>query len=172
MISDSENSDLIKVEEDNELTPKQSPDSLGSPKPPKQKKPIYLVKKLKLKTKVSSSTKGKTKQLDSVEPAEPRCLVNQYEIMTPYVEDKIDLIKSASETDIQEPPRTYAAMTAPNTPNPIMNRASTIEACTSYGNYVAPLERVKSLENLMDVPSYGEIIAGVRLVNNYCYCLV
>lgn len=128
-----------------------------SPNSSKSKKSSSIIKKLKFKSKsalesCSSSTS---------EPGENKTVVESsigsslFERQNPEGDDSFLLAKSASETNLQETRQSLSS--TENT-----EKTATDSACHSekdkFKEQKISVERTKSLENLKDMLTYGELI--------------
>ncbi|KAJ8974285.1 hypothetical protein NQ317_013174 [Molorchus minor] len=131
-----------------------------SPKSTKLKRSYSLIKKLKLKSKLNPITAPQTEgdTANSAQPStssEPASIERQ----TPEGDDNFILTKSASDTNLQETWKTVENLMKDNK-NTSIKSAAAIESNQFYlGKEQTSLpERTKSLENLKDMPAYGELI--------------
>lgn len=132
-----------------------------SSKLPKPKRSNFLIKKLKLKSKFTSSSASQSEIKDIANlglpsiSSEPSTIERQ----TPEGDDNFILTKSASETNLQETWKSVENLTKDN------KKSSTKSAVTVECNqfYLSSEQkglpgRTKSLENIKDMPAYGELI--------------
>lgn len=130
-----------------------------SPKGSKSKKPNFLIKKLKLKSKSipeSSSTSVSQKRSDCIPPTNlPGGSV--LERQTPEGGDTFILTKSASETNLKETWRSAEHLEDQTEGQLATGNSSTGETGQFEQQKILP-ERTKSLENLKGMVTYGELI--------------
>nr|XP_023014439.1 ras-related protein Rab-33B-like [Leptinotarsa decemlineata] len=119
----------------------------------KSKRPSFLIKKLKLKSK--SHPQEEIKDIANL----PLPSTSSDERQTPEGDDNFILTKSASETNLQETWKSAENLAKDNTKSSAKS-AVTVERNQfdlSSEQKGFP-ERTKSLENLNDMPAYGELI--------------
>ncbi|KAG5871983.1 hypothetical protein JTB14_025735 [Gonioctena quinquepunctata] len=120
----------------------------------KSKRPSFLIKKLRLKSK-SIPCREEIKDIANL----PLPSTSSDERQTPEGDDNFILTKSASETNLQESWKSAENLAKDNAKSP-SESAVTVE-CNQFDSTSEQKglpERTKSLENLNDMPAYGELI--------------
>jgi hypothetical protein len=124
-----------------------------SPKLPKAKKPNFLVRKLKLKSKSPPRDPQVSFSLPSTSVGR----------QTPEGDDGFRLPKSVSETNLTESRKSAGNSAKDNEPTVESRRRECVEVP----------ERAQSLEALKDMPAYGDLIVdpapAVITCNNFLY---
>lgn len=131
-----------------------------SPKLSKLKRSHFLIKKLKLKTKFTPSSASQS-EITDIANLGPRSNSSSSTIerQTPEGDDNFILTKSASETNLQETWKSVENLTKDNKKSSTKS-AVTVECNQFYlsSEQKGLPERAKSLENIKDMPAYGELI--------------
>lgn len=139
---------------------KRSKKVTGSPKSPKaqkSKKSHFIIKKLKLKSKsISDSSTSISKAEGDSEPSKNIEETSVLERQTPEGDDNFLLTKSASENNLKESWKSIEKL-AENKGGADSESAGTSEK-DQVAQHQVHQERTKSLENLKDMLTYGELI--------------
>lgn len=158
MTSDEETNNRKSGSERKEKRLKKIASPPKSPKSSKKsKKSHFIIKKLKLKSKSVSESSPRASAAEGdlvlVKSSESSSVLER---QTPEGDDNFILTKSASETNLKETWRSGQNL-ADDTEKVVAESAGTSETDQAAQQKVFP-ERTKSLENLKDMLTYGELI--------------